>query len=414
MVSKNRRVVITGLGIVSPVGNTVTSAWENILQGKSSVRTITSFDTTAFATKIAAQVRDFDPSLSLTEKEIRRTDMFVQYAAEAARQAMQDAHLEITPELSPRVGVAIGSGIGGLPGIQENCLDLYKFGPRKVSPFFIPGSITNMAPGLISMKHSLMGPNIAVVTACTTGAHNIGLAARMIMHGDAQAMLAGGTEMSTIDLCISGFNALKALSTRNDQPEKACRPWDKDRDGFILGEGAGVLVLEELEFAKKRGAKIYAELAGFGMSGDAYHMTAPCPDGAGFVLAMNNALSDAQIEHHQVDYINAHATSTMADAIEALAVKKVFGDHAYQLAVSSTKSITGHLLGGAGAIEAIFSVLSIRDQVAPPTTNLDNPDEGCDLNFVPHSAQHRKIDVVLSNSFGFGGTNGTLVFRRFS
>lgn len=407
-----RRVVVTGLGIVSPVGNSIATAWEAISHGKSGVRAITSFDASPLPTQIAAQVQDFDPTQALTDKEIRRTDFFVQYAVEAARQAMLDSGLEITESLSPRAGVAIGSGIGGLPGIEENCLALNRSGPRKISPFFIPGSIINMAAGLVSMKHHLMGPNISIVTACTTGAHNIGHAARMIIHGDAEVMVAGGAEMSTTMLGIGGFNAIKALSTRNDQPEKACRPWDKDRDGFILGEGAGVIILEELEFAKRRGAKIYAELSGFGMSGDAYHMTAPCPDGAGFVLAMHNALRDAGVSTEQVDYINAHATSTMADTIEALAVKKAFGDHAYKLAVSSTKSMTGHLLGAAGAVEAIFSVLAICDQLAPPTINLDNPEPGCDLNFVPHTAQSRKIDVALSNSFGFGGTNGTLVFQR--
>jgi 3-oxoacyl-[acyl-carrier-protein] synthase II len=412
MFSDKRRVVVTGLGIVSPVGNDVQTAWKALCAGQSGVRAITSFDASQLPTKIAAQVLGFDPLLSLSDKEVRRTDMFVQYAAEAARQAILDSGLHVTEELSPRVGVAIGSGIGGLPGIRENSFALDKGGPRKISPFFIPGSIINMAAGLVSMKHHLMGPNISIVTACTTGAHNIGHAARMIIHGDAEAMLAGGAEMSTIPLGVGGFNAIKALSTRNDQPEKACRPWDKDRDGFILGEGAGVLVLEELEFAKRRGARIYAELAGFGMSGDAYHMTAPCPDGAGFVLSMQSALKDAGVSLQEVDYINAHATSTMADAIEAFAVKRTFGEHAYKLLVSSTKSMTGHLLGAAGAVEAIISVLAIRDQIAPPTINLDNPDEGCDLNFVAHSAQTRTINVVLSNSFGFGGTNGTLVFRR--
>jgi 3-oxoacyl-[acyl-carrier-protein] synthase II len=412
MHSGRRRVVVTGLGIVSPVGNTINAAWDKIIHGKSGVGPITSFDASPLSTKIAAQVKDFDPKLSLNDKEVRRTDLFVQYAAEAARQAMEDSGLEITESLMPRAGVAIGSGIGGLPGIEENCLALQSGGPRKISPFFIPGCIINMAAGLVSMKQHLMGPNISIVTACTTGAHNIGHAARMIIHGDAEVMVAGGTEMSTSALGMGGFNAIKALSTRNDQPELASRPWDKNRDGFVLGEGAGILILEELEFAKRRGAKIYAELAGFGMSGDAYHMTAPCPDGAGFVLSMNNALRDAGISVQQVDYINAHATSTMADVIEAQAVKTAFGEHAYQLAVSSTKSMTGHLLGAAGAVEAIIAVLAMRDQVAPPTINLDNPDAGCDLNFVAHTAQSRKIDVVLSNSFGFGGTNGSLVFRR--
>jgi 3-oxoacyl-[acyl-carrier-protein] synthase II len=408
-----RKVVVTGLGIVSPVGNTIDTAWAAIKQGKSGVAAITAFDASALSTKIAAQIKQFDPSLSLTDKEVRRTDLFVQYAAEAARQAMLDAGLEITESLRPRAGVAVGSGIGGLPGIEDACLALHAGGPRKISPFFIPGCIINMAAGLVSMKHHLMGPNISIVTACTTGAHNIGHAARMIIHGDADIMVAGGAEMSTTALGIGGFNAIKALSVRNDAPELASRPWDKDRDGFVLGEGAGVLILEELEFAKRRGAKIYAELAGFGMSSDAYHMTAPCPDGAGFVLSMQNALKDAGLPLEAVDYINAHGTSTMADVIEAQAIKTAFGQHAYQLAVSSTKSMTGHLLGAAGAVEAIISILAIRDQIAPPTINLDNPDAGCDLNFVAKSAQPRQIEVVLSNSFGFGGTNGTLVFRRF-
>lgn len=415
MLSGNRRrVVVTGLGIVSPLGSTIPLAWEAILHSKSGVGKITSFDASPLPTKIAAQVKDFDPSLSLNEKEIRRTDLFVQYSVEAARQAMADSGLQLGEESAPRAGVAIGSGIGGLPGIEENCLALDKGGPRKISPFFIPGSIINMAAGLVSMKHHFMGPNISIVTACTTGAHNIGHAARMIIHGDADVMIAGGAEMSTTMLGIGGFNAIKALSTRNDDPQKASRPWDKDRDGFVLGEGAGVLILEELEFAKRRGAKIYAELVGFGMSSDAYHMTAPCPDGAGFVLSMKNALADAGLPLDAVDYINAHGTSTMADVIEAQAVKTAFGKHAYELAISSTKSMTGHLLGAAGAVEAIFSVLALRDQVAPPTINLDNPDQDCDLNFVPHTPQHRKLNVVLSNSFGFGGTNGTLVFRKFN
>lgn len=409
---QRRRVVVTGLGMLCPLGNTVNEAWTAILEGKSGIEKITSFDTSALPTKIAGQIRNFNPLLSLTDKEIRRTDVFVQYAVEAARQAMTDAQLEINESLSPRAGVAIGSGIGGLPDITENCLTLNQSGPRKISPFFIPGSIINMAAGLVSMKHHLMGPNISIVTACTTGSHNIGHAARMIVHGDANVMVAGGAEMSTIPLGIGGFNAIKALSTRNDEPHRASRPWDKDRDGFVLGEGAGVLVLEEMEFAKKRGAKIYAELAGFGMSADAYHMTAPLPDGAGFVLAMENTLADAGINKEEVDYINAHATSTMADVIEAAAIKKSFGSHAYKLAVSSTKSMIGHLLGAAGAVEAIVSILSIRDQVASPTINLETPDEGCDLNFVPNHSQPRKINVALSNSFGFGGTNGSLVFRK--
>lgn len=409
----NRRVVVTGLGIVSPVGNDVDTAWASISNGKSGVETITHFDTSQLGSKIAGLVNDFDSSKAITPKEVRRVDTFIQYAAEAARQAIEDSGLEIDDELAPRCGVSIGSGIGGLPAIEKNHEALLKGGPRKVSPFFIPGSIVNMAPGLVSMKHNLQGPNIAIATACTTGTHSIGHGGRMIQHGDADVMVVGGAEMSTDSLCLGGFGAAKALSTRNDEPQKASRPWDKDRDGFVLGEGAGVLVLEEYEHAKARGATIYAELIGFGMSGDAYHMTAPQPDGRGFTLAMTNTLRDAGVTAEQVDYINAHGTSTpTADPIEAQAIKQAFGDHAYDLAVSSTKSMTGHLLGAAGAVEAIFSVLALRDQVAPPTINLDNPAEGCDLNFVPHVAQERKIDIAMSNSFGFGGTNGSLLFKK--
>lgn len=425
--SQRRRVVVTGMGILSPVGNTVESAWEAIKASQSGIRTIDSFNTdkgsartvapSDLATTFGGQVQGFDPIASGTvnAKELRRLADFVIYGAEAARQAVADSGLEITDALAPRVGTALGSGIGGLDWIEENADALMSGGPRKVSPFFIPGAIINMVAGLVSMKHNLQGPNISIVTACTTGTHNIGHAARMIIHGDADVMVCGGAEMSTEPLGFAGFNAIKALSKRNDNPPAASRPWDRDRDGFILSEGAGVLVLEELEHAKKRGAKIYAECVGFGMSGDAYHMTAPEPNAVGFIAAMRNTLKDAGVNPEQVDYINAHATSTpMADPIEAMAVKKLFGDHAYQLAVSSTKSMTGHLLGAAGAVEAIFSVLAIRDQVAPPTINLDNPDEGCDLNFVPHTTQERRIEYVLSNSFGFGGTNGSLLFKRFA
>lgn len=407
-----RRVVVTGLGIVSPIGNSIESVWDALLKGKSGVTRIDHFDASRLNTKISAPVRDFDVSQAMSLKEARRSDLFVQFAAEATRQAIEDAAIDITEELSVRAGTAIGSGIGGLPWIEKNYKACEEGGPRKISPFFIPGAIINMAAGFISMRYHLKGPNISIVTACTTGTHNIGHAARIIAYGDADLMVAGGTEMSTSELCIGGFNAAKALSTRNDEPEKASRPWDKDRDGFVLGEGAGILILEEFEHAKKRNARIYAELIGFGMSSDAYHVTSPCPEGNGFTLSMKNALADAHIAAEAIDYINAHGTSTpAADPIEALAIKKAFGDYAYQLAVSSTKSMTGHLLGAAGAIEAIFSVLAIRDQVAPPTINLDNPDEGCDLNFVPHHSQPMKINTVLSNSFGFGGTNGSLIFR---
>lgn len=407
-----RRVVVTGLGIVSPVGNTVKEAWHNITNGNSGIRLIDTFDTSDLATKFGGTVLNFDPTLTMDSKEMRRLDMFVQYAIEAARQTVDDSGLDITDELAPRVGVLIGSGIGGLPYIVDNTHLLDK-SPRKVSPFFIAGGISNMAPGMVAMKHNCQGPNIAVATACTTGTHSIGLAARMVANDEADVMLCGGAEMAMIRLGIAGFNATRALSTRNDAPEKASRPWDKDRDGFVLSEGAGVLMLEEYEHAKKRGATIYAELIGSGMSCDAFHMTAPEPEAKGFVTSMQAAIRDAGIEPEQIDYVNAHGTSTpAADHLEALAVKKTFGDHAYKLCVSSTKSMTGHLLGAAGAVEAIFSVLAIRDQVAPPTINLDNPSEGCDLNFVPHTAQERPINMVLSNSFGFGGTNGTIIFKK--
>lgn len=408
-----RRVVITGLGAVTPLGNTVPETWEAILAGKSGVGLITHFDASELTTQISAEVKNFDPSLSLTPKEIRKTDIFIQYATEATRQAIEDSGLVIDESNEYRVGVAIGSGIGGLPWIEKTHTALIKGGPRKISPFFIPASIINMAAGMPSMKFSLKGPNISIVTACTTGLHNIGHAARMIQHNDADVMVAGGTEMATSMLGIGGFASLRALSRRNHEPQKASRPWDKDRDGFVLGEGAAIVILEEYEHAKKRGAKIYAEFAGFGMSGDAYHMTAPDPEGKGFQRAMETTLNDAGISPEKVDYINAHGTSTpAADHIEALAVKKAFGDYANKLVVSSTKSMTGHMLGAAGSVEVIFSVLAIRDNMAPPTINLDNPSEGCDLDFVPYQPREMKIDVVLSNSFGFGGTNGSVIFKR--
>ena len=410
-----KRVVVTGLGMLSPLGNNVSDTWAGILAGQSGVAPITRFDASNMSTKIAAEVKNFDPSLAVDSKEARRLDEFVIFAVEAARQALLDAHLEITDAIAPRVGCAIGAGIGGLLQIEKNRDAYVKGGPRKISPFFIPGAIINMAPGIVSMKHNLQGPNISIVTACTTGAHNIGEAARMIAYGDADVMLAGGAEMATSELGIGGFNAIKALSTRNDEPEKASRPWDKDRDGFVLGEGAGVLVLEELEHAKMRGAIIYGELVGFGMSADAYHMTAPQPQSIGTTLSIKNALRDAALNPEAVSYINAHGTSTpAADHLEVLAIKQAFGKHAYQCPVSSTKSMTGHLLGAAGAIEAIFSILAIRDQVLPPTINLDNPSEDCDIDLVPHKAREAKVDVVVSNSFGFGGTNGTLIFKQFN
>ena len=409
-----RRVVVTGLGMISPLGNNVEDTWNALIAGKSGVGLITRFDASTFPTHIAAEVKNFDASLAVDVKEARRLDTFVLFAAEAARQALLDAGLKITDEIAPRAGCAIGAGIGGLSHIEKNRDAFNEGGTRKISPFFIIGCIVNMAPGVVSMKHNLQGPNISIVTACTTGAHNIGAAARMIAYGDADVMLAGGTEMVTTELGVGGFNVIKALSTRNDDPAKASRPWDRDRDGFVLGEGAGILVLEELEFAKKRGAPIYAELIGFGMSADAYHTTSPEPNARGTSQAITNALNDAKISAADVNYVNAHGTSTQAaDHLEVLALKKAFGEHAYHCMMSSTKSMTGHLLGAAGAVEAIFSILAIRDQVAPPTINLDNPDDGCDIDLVPHTARRTKINCVLSNSFGFGGTNGALIFKKY-
>jgi 3-oxoacyl-[acyl-carrier-protein] synthase II len=410
-----RRVVITGVGMITPLGLTARETWDSILAGKSGVGPITHFDASQFTTQFAACVKNFDPSPYLSPKEVRKFDLFIQYAIGAAHQALEDSGLKINESNAERIGVAVGSGIGGLPWIEKTHQCLIDGGPRKISPFFIPGSIVNMAPGLISMQCGALGPNISIVTACTTGSHNIGYAMRTIAYGDADVMIAGGSEMATSPLGLGGFAACRALSTRNDAPEKASRPWDKDRDGFVLGDGAGVLILEEYEHAKKRGAKIYAELAGFGMSSDAYHITLPEPEGKGFVSCMHNALKDAEVNLESVNYINAHGTSTPAgDVIEALSIKKTFGEYAKKLSVSSTKSMTGHLLGAAGSVEAIFTVLAIRDQVAPPTINLDNPSEGCDLDFIPHTARQMPLRVCLSNSFGFGGTNATLLFRRIS
>ncbi|OGO93595.1 MAG: beta-ketoacyl-[acyl-carrier-protein] synthase II [Coxiella sp. RIFCSPHIGHO2_12_FULL_42_15] len=400
------------MGAVTSLGNTVSQTWQALLAGKSGAQTITDFNTDDLQVKFAARVKNFDPTLAMEVKEARKVDVFVQYAMEAARQAVEDANLQMTEATAGRAGVVVGSGIGGLPKIVEN-FEALEVSARRVSPFFIPGAIVNMIPGLISMKYHMQGPNYSIVSACATGGHNIGDAARLIRDNVADVMVAGGAEMSTIPLCIAGFSQARTLSRRNDAPEQASRPWDKGRDGFVLGEGAGVLVLEEYEHAKKRGAKIYAELIGFGMSADAYHMTAPEPNAKGFVLCIQNALADAKISPSDIAYINAHGTSTpTGDPIEALSAKLVFGDHAYQLAMSSTKSMLGHTLGAAGAIEAIITILAICDNVAPPTINLDHPDEGCDLNFVAHTAQPMKINTALSNSFGFGGTNTSLIFRR--
>ncbi len=407
-----RRVVVTGMGIVSPVGSTVETAWANILAGRSGIGPVTAFDVSGFPVRIGGAVRDFQVGQYLNLKEARKMDTFIHYGIGAAMQAIQESGLEITEANADRVGAYIGSGIGGLPGIEEGHSAFLKGGPRKLTPFFVPRSIINMISGNLSVMYGFKGPNLAVVTACTTGTHSIGLAGRLIAYGDADVMIAGGAEMATTPTGLCGFAAARALSTRNDEPEKASRPWDKDRDGFVLSDGAGVMVLEEYEHARRRGARIHAELVGFGMSGDAYHMTLPAPDGDGARRAMVCALRDAGLNPEAVDYVNAHGTSTPAgDKIESDAVKAVFGEQAYQLAMSSTKSMTGHLLGAAGAVEAIFAVLAIRDQVAPPTTNLDEPEPGCDLNYVPHQAQERRIRVALSNSFGFGGTNGTVIFR---
>lgn len=406
-----RRVVVTGLGMVTPVGLTVNETWDNILAGRSGAAMIESFDVSAYSTQFSASVKNFDVLQYLSVKESRKQDVFVQYGMVAGIQAMEDSGLEVTEENAARVGCSIGSGIGGIGQIEKNTEIIREFGPRKISPFFVPGSIINMISGNLSVKYNLRGPNLAVVTACTTGTHNIGLGARLIALGDADAMLVGGAEMATTPVGLGGFAAARALSTRNHEPTKASRPWDKDRDGFVLGDGAGVIMLEEYESAKARGAKIYAELCGFGMSGDAYHMTLPPEDGRGAADSMRNAIRDAGIALDQIHYINAHGTSTHAgDLAETRAIESVLGNAAAQVAVSSTKSMIGHLLGAAGAVEAIFAVLALRDQVAPPTINLDNPDAGCNLNYVPNIAQERKIHSVLSNSFGFGGTNGSLLF----
>ncbi|MFO2972269.1 beta-ketoacyl-ACP synthase II [Legionella pneumophila serogroup 10] len=409
----SRRVVVTGMGMLTPVGLNVEETWRNILAGVSGVGLVEDFDTTEYPTKIWAKVKNFNVENHMPIKDARKMDVFTQYGMAAADEAMLDSGLKIDEVLSRRIGVAVGAGIGGIQTITNNQDKLVAGGPRKVSPFFIPAGIINMVAGQISIKHNLKGPNISVVTACTTGTHNIGLAGRIIAYGDADVMICGGAEMTTTPLCLAGFSAVRSLSKRNDEPEKASRPWDKDRDGFVMGEGAGILVLEEYEHAKARGAKIYAELVGFGMSGDAYHITAPDEDADGASRAMEAAIQDAGIDPRQVDYINAHGTSTyLNDLNETKAIKRVFQNHAYDLAVSSTKSMTGHLLGAAGAVEAIISILAIRDQVAPPTINLDNPDEGCDLNYVAHVPQSRTINYVLSNSLGFGGTNGSLLFKR--
>lgn len=410
-----RRVVITGLGMLSPLGNDVATSWAGVRAGRSGIGPIERFDTEGYNTKIGGAIRDLDLEQYLSTKDARKMDAFLHYGLIAAQEAVEHSGLEAFDGLDrERVGVAIGSGIGGLEFIEKNVLVMDQSGPRKVSPFFVPATVINMIAGNVAIRFGYQGPNIAITTACTTGTHNIGYAARTIMYGDADVMLAGGSEMATTRTGIAAFGAARALSTRNDEPEKASRPWDKGRDGFVLSDGAGVLVLEDLEHARRRGATIYGEVVGFGMSDDAHHITSPPEAGEGAQRAMKNALRDAGIEASEIDYINAHGTSTqVGDLAEVAAVKQVFGDHAYQLAVSSTKSMTGHLLGAAGAVEAIFSVLALRDGLLPPTINLDEPDEGCDLDFVAHTSRQADLRLALSNSFGFGGTNGTLIFRRF-
>jgi 3-oxoacyl-[acyl-carrier-protein] synthase II len=408
-----RRVVVTGIGMLTPLGNDVHSTWSNILAGKSGIGEVTLFDTTDYNTKIAGEVKDFNVEDYIPRKEAKKMDRFIQLGIAAGIQALRDSGYEITDENAGRAGVAIGSGIGGLPLIEENHKKLLNSGPKRVSPFFVPSTITNMISGFISIMEGLKGPNLNVVTACTTGVHNIGIAARTIAYNDADAMLAGGAEATITPLAFAGFGSARALSTNNENPQTASRPWDKDRDGFVMGEGAGVIMLEEYEKAKARGAKIYAEVVGFGMSGDAYHMTSPPADGAGAALAMANAINDAQIQEELIGYINAHGTSTPAgDVAEVAAVKSIFKDHAKHIKVSSTKSMIGHLLGAAGSVEAIFTILALRDQIAPPTINLDNPGEGCDLDFVANGAAGFTADYALCNSFGFGGTNGSLLFAR--
>ena len=409
-----RRVVVTGRGDPAPVGNTVADGWANIVAGKSGITRVSKFDVSQYPSQIAGEVRDFDVAAYFNPKEARRLDTFIHFGVAAGMQAIRDAGLEDSALDKDRIGVMIGSGIGGLPMIEDTYSTILASGPKKISPFFIPGSIINMIAGQISIMYGYRGPNYALVSACTTAAHCIGEAGRLIEYGDVDVMIAGGSESTVCALAMGGFAAARALSTRNDDPAAASRPWDVGRDGFVLGEGAGVLVLEEYEHAKKRGATIYAELAGFGMSADAHHMTAPCENGSGAALCMNNALRNGRINADQIDYINAHGTSTpLGDIAETVAVKRCFGEHANKLAVSSTKSMTGHLLGAAGGVEAVYSVLAVKNQIFPPTINMQEQDPACDLDYVPNTARDGKIEYAMSNSFGFGGTNGTLIFKRF-
>jgi 3-oxoacyl-[acyl-carrier-protein] synthase II len=409
-----RRVVVTGLGLLTPVGVGLENVWQAILGGTSGIALITRFDTSRHDSKIGGEVKDFNPEDYISQKELRRMDIFIQYALAATKIATTDAALDMTKEDGERAGVVVGTGLGGLPVLEKFHSVLLERGPGRISPFFIPMLIANEASGHVAIQYGMKGPNLCVVTACATGAHSIGEAFRIIQYGDADMMVAGGTEANLTPLTVGGFNAMKALSTRNDEPQKASRPFDKDRDGFVIAEGAGIVIMEELEHAVRRGAKIYAEIVGYGYNGDAFHITAPCEDGNGAIRCMRLALKDAGIQPEDIDYINAHGTSTdMNDAIETRAIKTVFGQAAYKIPVSSTKSMTGHLLGAAGAVEAIFSILALRDQICPPTINCDNPDAECDLDYVPHKARKHEMRTAMSNSFGFGGTNAVLVFRRF-
>src|SRR5450432_2477557 len=409
-----RRVVVTGLGLVCGVGKSVTEVWEGLLAGRSGMAEIKAFDLTGHPVRFAAEVKDFDPLLFIDKKEARKMGRFIHFAIAASQEAMDHSGLKVDETNRDRVGVHIGSGIGGFDVIEREHSAMLAGGPRKISPFFIPGSIVNLAAGHVSIRFGARGPNEATATACTSSAHSIGDAFRIIQRGDADAMIAGGTEAAITPMGVGGFAAMRALSTRNDEPEKASRPWDKDRDGFVVGEGAGILVLEELEMAKARGAKIHAEIVGYGMSGDAYHITSPAPNHEGGRRVMVNTMKDAGIKPEQVGYINAHGTSTdIGDRLETVAIKNAFGDHAYKVAVSSTKSMTGHLLGGAGGLEAGITIMALRDGILPPTMNLDTPDEGCDLDYVPNKARKADVEYALSNSFGFGGTNGSLLFRRW-
>ncbi len=411
----SRRVAVTGVGLLTPLGIGTEASWVAIRAGKSGIGPITQFDAAAFSCRIAGEVKGFDPARYVEKKEIKKMGRFIQFAIAAAEYALTDSGLVVTPDFAEQVGVYIGSGIGGFEVIEREHQTLLEHGPRRISPFFIPATIINLASGYVSIRSGAQGPNSATATACTTSAHSIGDSFRLIQRGDADAMICGGTEACITPMGIGGFAAMRALSTRNDEPERASRPWDRDRDGFVVGEGAGILVLEEMEFAKRRGARILAEVAGYGMSADAFHVTAPSPDGNGAFRVMRNSLRDAGIEPERIDYINAHGTSTeVGDKAETAAIKRTFGAHAYKVAVSSTKSMTGHLLGGAGGLEAGITVMAIRDQIAPPTMNHDNPDPECDLDYVPNRARPMRIEYALSNSFGFGGTNGSLIFKQYT